>query len=124
MNIQETEARLKQYINSQVDSLAKTNPAVGFIKPLFTRALDKKISKLGSVLELVSDENGNVDVAGILTEMMTGVTDSQPFVMNVPVLGDVEVGGGSIKLSLPLIDKKLVLNSADLVSFKNYMTSK
>ena len=35
-----------------------------------------------------------------------------------------EDGGGSVKIALPFIDKKMVLNSADLINFKNYMLRK
>lgn len=40
------------------------------MKPLITRALDKNFSKITKALELIADKDGNVDVEGILTEMM------------------------------------------------------
>lgn len=121
MNIQDTELKLKEYINMQLSALSRTNPQIGFIKPLVTRALDKKIGQMKGLLDLISDESGNIDVPGILTEMIASVTESQPFVMEIPMLGNVEIGGGSIKVAVPFINKKVVINSADLISFKNFM---
>lgn len=48
----------------------KTVAMVGFMKPLITRALDKNFSKVTKALDLIADENGNVDVEGILSEIM------------------------------------------------------
>lgn len=124
MNIQEVEIKIKEYIERQLSSLSSTNPSIGFIKPFITRALDKKMSQVKGFLELIADESGNVDVTGILTEMITNVTESQPFTTNIPMLGDVEVGGGTIKISIPLVNKRMVINSADIINFKNYMTRK
>lgn len=124
MNVQEIEGKLRSYICTQLTEIAKTNPSVGLIKPFITRALDKKIGQMRGTLDMISDENGDIDVNGILTEMITNVTEAQPFSVKVPALGDVEVGGGSVKIALPFIDKKMVLNSADLINFKNYMLRK
>lgn len=61
---------LKSYISSQLESMSKSSPVIGFMKPLITRALDKNFSKITKALELIADKDGNVDVEGILTEMM------------------------------------------------------
>lgn len=124
MNIQDTEKRLREYVNGQIETLSKSNPSIGFLKPLLSRALDKKLSQVGGMLELIADESGNIDVAGILSEMAESVTSSQPFTTNVPMLGEVEIGGGAVKIPLPFIDKKIVMNSADITSFKNFMSGK
>ena len=33
--------RLKQYITNQITQISKDNPIVAFMKPLFTRAINK-----------------------------------------------------------------------------------
>lgn len=121
MNIEEVEGKLRGYVCNQLTEIARTNPPVGLIKPFITRALDKKIGQMNGFLEMIADDNGEIDVNGILTEMITSITESQPFKMNAPVLGDIEIGGGSVKISLPFIDKQMSLNSADLINFKNFM---
>ena len=107
---------LKSYISSQLESMSKSSPVIGFMKPLITRALDKNFSKITKALELIADKDGNVDVEGILTEMMENLMTTNPFSFKTSFIGDIEIGGGQIKFNLPLTNKRLVLNMSDLVS--------
>lgn len=116
--------KLKTYISTQLDSMSKTSPMVGFMKPLITRALDKNFSKVTKALDLIADENGNVDVEGILTEMMENLMTTQPFTFKTSFVGDIEVGNGNIKLNIPLTDKRLVFNMTDLENFKEMLIAK
>lgn len=116
--------KLKTYISTQLDSMSKTSPTIGFIKPLITRALDKNFSKITKALDLIADENGNVDVEGILTEMMENLMTTQPFTFKTSFVGDIEVGNGNIKLNIPLTDKRLVFNMTDLENFKEMLIAK
>lgn len=116
--------KLKSYISTQLDSMSKTSPMIGFIKPLITRALDKNFSKITKALDLIADENGNVDVEGILTEMMENLMTTQPFTFKTSFVGDIEVGNGNIKLNIPLTDKRLVFNMTDLENFKEMLIAK
>ena len=116
--------KLKTYISTQLDSMSKTSPMIGFIKPLITRALDKNFSKITKALDLIADENGNVDVEGILTEMMENLMTTQPFTFKTSFVGDIEVGNGNIKLNIPLTDKRLVFNMTDLENFKEMLIAK
>lgn len=116
--------RLQTYIMGQLESMAQTNPMISFIKPLIVRALNKNFPKITKALDLIADENGNIDIEVILEEMIGSVMQTQPFTFKTPVVGDVEVGGGMIKLSLPLTDKKLVFNHSDLQGFRDTLTAK
>lgn len=109
---------LKSYISSQLESMSKSSPVIGFMKPLITRALDKNFSKITKALELIADKDGNVDVEGILTEMMENLMTTNPFSFKTSFIGDIEIGGGQIKFNLPLTNKRLVLNMSDLEAFK------
>lgn len=115
--------RLQSYLVTQVESLAKSNPMIGFTKPLIVRALNKNLSKMDKALDLIADENGNIDVEEILEEMIESVVSSNPFKMKTPFIGDVEIGGGMIKLNVPLTDKSLVFNESDLQGFKEILTA-
>lgn len=114
--------RLTVYIINQLDSMAQSTPAIGFFKPLITRVLNKKLSKIHSFLELIADESGQVDIENIVTEMMESVMSTSPFKINTPYVGDIEVGGGSIKMNIPFTQKSLVFNTEDLVKFKETIT--
>lgn len=68
--------------------------------------------------------NGNVDVEGILTEMMENLMTTNPFSFKTSFIGDIEIGGGQIKFNLPLTNKRLVLNMSDLEAFKETLITK
>lgn len=70
VNVNTLNARLKEYINSQVASLAKESPMLGFMKPLITRAIDKHFDKVKDALNLISDKEGNIDIENIVDEMI------------------------------------------------------
>ncbi len=115
---------LKSYIMLQLDNMSMTNPMIGFMKPLVTRALDKNFDKVKKTLDLISDSEGNIDIENILAEMMENIVNTQPFTFNTSVIGDIEVGGGHIKLNLPFTNKRLVLNMDDLEAFKEMLITK
>lgn len=115
---------LKSYISLQLDSITKSNPVVGFMKPFITRALDKNFDKVTKTLDLISDKDGNIDIENILTEMMENLMNTNSFVFNTSFIGDIEIGGGEIKFNLPFTSKRLVLNITDLESFKEMLITK
>lgn len=39
-------------------------------------------------------------------------------------IGDIEIGGGEIRFNLPLTNKRLVLNTTDLETFKEMVITK
>lgn len=122
--INELSDKLKNYVVSQIDTMSKTNPMISFIKPLITRAVDKNFSKITKAIELISDENGKVDVEGILTEMTESLMTTESFTLKTSFVGDIEVGGGVIRLNIPMTSKKLVFDQADIQSFRDILTSK
>lgn len=115
---------LKSYISLQLESMAKTNPMIGFMKPLITRALDKNFDKVSKVLNLIADKDGNIDIENILAEMMENLMTTKPFTFKTSFAGDIEIGGGEIKFNLPLTSKRLVLNMTDLETFKEMLITK
>ena len=115
---------LKSYISLQLESMAKTNPMIGFMKPLITRALDKNFDKVSKALDLIADKDGNIDIENILAEMMENLMTTNPFTFKTSFVGDIEIGGGEIKFNLPLTSKRLVLNMTDLETFKEMLITK
>lgn len=115
---------LKSYISLQLESMAKTNPMIGFMKPLITRALDKNFDKVSKALDLIADKDGNIDIENILAEMMENLMTTKPFTFKTLFVGDIEIGGGEIKFNLPLTSKRLVLNMTDLETFKEMLIIK
>ena len=115
---------LKSYVLLQLDSMSKSNPMVGFMKPFITRALDKNFDKVTKTLDLISDKEGNIDIENIITEMMENLINTNPFTFKTSFIGDIEIGGGEIKFNLPFTSKRLVLNITDLETFKEMLITK
>lgn len=115
---------LRAYVATQLDTMSKNTPMIGFMKPLITRALDKNFSKVTKALDLIANDEGKIDIENILTEMMENVMNTNPFTFKTSFIGDVEIGGGQIKFNLPLTNKRLVLNMTDLEAFKEMLITK
>jgi hypothetical protein len=124
MNILQLTDNIKAYISLQIDTLSNNNPMLSFTKPLITRVVDNNISKVNKTLNLIADNEGNIDVENILTEMIESVMRTQPFTFNTSFIGDIEIGGGHIKLNVPFTNKRLVLGMADLETFKEMLITK
>jgi hypothetical protein len=122
MNAKEVLEISRKYIIKQIDSIAEDKPAISFIRPVIIKAIDNNMYKARKALSLISDEYGNIDMATLLPEMIESVMTTKPFIQQVPILGDVEIGGGSIKLSIPLTNKRIVLGKADLDVIKDLFT--
>lgn len=116
--------KAKSYIVTQLDSISKNTPLISFMKPIIVRVIDKNFSKVDKAFDLIADDNGNVDVEGILSEMIENLMTTQPFTLKTSFIGDIEIGGGTLKLNIPLTDKKLVFNMTDLESFKEMLIAK
>ena len=121
MNTAQLTNNLRTYITSQLDTMSKSTPMIGFMKPLITRALDKNFNKVTKALDLIANEEGKIDIENIMTEMMQNVMNTNPFVFKTSFIGDIEIGGGQIKFNLPLTDKRLILDMNDLEAFKEML---
>ena len=124
ISLNQFECNLKVYINTQLEQMSKTTPVINFIKPLVKRALDKNMNKVTKFLDLIADNNGNLDIEQIISEMTKSVINSNTFNINTQFIGNVEIGNGEIKFNIPFTDKRLVLTMDDIENFKNIITSK
>lgn len=115
--------KLKGYIIDQLDNLAKTNPLIGFTKPLIVRIIDNNINKADKALSLLADKDGNIDVENIMTEMIESVMNTKPFNIHTSFMGDINIGNGNIILNIPFTDKNIVFNNSDLENLKNILIS-
>lgn len=123
MNKEVLISNLKQYLVKQVENIASNNPLVAFAKPIIVRVIDNKISSISPFLDMLKDSQGNIDLTGIITEMTASVMDTKTFSINVPVLGDVTIGNGHIRLPIPYTEQVIVLNRQDIEELKTMLTN-
>lgn len=115
---------LQRYVDVQIAEMAKTNPMIGFMKPLISRAATNAIGKADKALSLLADKDGNIDVGTILTEMTESLMTTQPFTIKTSFIGDIVVGNGTIKVGIPYTERNLVFNSSDLQNLREMLTIK
>lgn len=115
---------LQRYVDIQIAEIARTNPMMGFIKPLISRAANNAISKADKALLLLADKDGNIDIGAILSEMTESLMATQPFVINTSFIGDIVIGNGTIKIGIPYTERNLVFNTSDLQHLREMLTIK
>jgi hypothetical protein len=115
---------LQRYVDVQITEMAKTNPMMGFMKPLISRAAYNAIGKADKALTLLADKDGNIDIGAILTEMTESLMTTQPFTINTSFIGDIVIGNGTIKVGIPYTERNLVFNSSDLQNLREMLTIK
>ena len=124
MNALETIERLKLFLNKQINSLAMTNPLISFSKPLITRIVNNKIDQADGFLSMLADSNGEIDVQSLIPEMIQSVMNTRPFTYHTEFLGDLEIGGGFIKMNIPMTNNQIVLGKADLDTLRDLFINK
>ena len=111
------------FANAKLSELSSTNPVVLIARPYVARVINNNIAKFDSLLKLAQDDNGMVDIEGIINETADNLLVAQ--IKKYPeVLGGVEIGNGTIRVKIPLIDKVIELDTNDLNAFKETLTSK
>jgi hypothetical protein len=123
MKIAQVADKLKYFIITQVDSMAKTTPLLNIVKPLVSRVIDNNFNKVYSALNLIADSNGEIDIENIISEMMDNLAVTSPFVLHTSFIGDMELGNGLIKINIPFTDKRIVFNRNDIENLKLLLTS-
>ena len=118
MNIIETTEKLKIFLNKQVSSLAMNNPLIAFAQPMITRIVSNKLNSAHCFLSMLTDESGEIDTKTLIPEMIQSIMNTKPFVYHTEFLGDLEIGGGFIKLNIPMTNNQLVLGRNDLEDLK------
>ena len=115
---------IKAYLYSQINTLSEGNPAINIFKPILSRVIDNNLFKIEPFLDLITDREGNIDIENIMEEMVQSLMTTEPFTLNTSFAGDIEIGGGLIKINIPLTDKRLVLNKIDIQNFRNLLINK
>lgn len=110
--------KLKHFINNKINIISKTNPLISFTQPFITRIIDNKSSKIIEFLNMFADENGEIDINGIVDDVINKLSTVDPFTIDLMSITKLEIGGGKVKIGIPLSDKAISLDEKDLLSFK------
>ena len=118
MNVIETTEKLKIFLSKQINSLAINNPLIAFTQPMIVRIVNNKLNSAHGFLSMLADETGEIDTKTLIPEMVQSVMNTKPFIFHTEFLGDLEIGGGFIKLNIPMTNNQLVLGHSDLEELK------
>lgn len=114
---------INTFISEYADTIAKDNPVMCFIKPVLTRVVNNKLMEYENAISLIADKEGNIDIEGILSEIVTSLSQVNPFNYNIQGF-NISVGGGTIGVDIPIVNKHLVFNSDDIEYLKELLTIK
>lgn len=112
---------ISTFVSEYSDRISKDNPLMCFVKPILTRVVNNKLSEYESMISLIADKDGNIDIEGILSEIATSLTKVNPFNYNIQGL-NINVGGGTIGIDVPIINKRVVFNASDIEYLKELLT--
>jgi hypothetical protein len=118
MNVIETIEKLKIFLGRQINSLASDNPLIAFTQPMISRIVNNKLNNTSGFLSMLADDSGEIDTKALIPEMIQSVMNTKPFVYHTEFLGDLEIGGGFIKLNIPMTNNQIVLGRNDLEDLK------
>ena len=113
-----------KFINSKIADISSSNPLFFFFsKPYLSKIVDTNVSKLDKALSLITDEKGMVDGDGLLNDMIDRLIVSKANTIN-----GVTIGEGSIKVTIPFMNKTVIFDKDDFNELKtnieNYEKSK
>lgn len=115
--------RLGIFIKEYLDKIASNNPLIAFTKPIISKILYNKLGEIEGFLQLIADKEGNIDAKTLLGDMIVSLTNTDNFILPIPIFGDVLIGNGRIELGIPYINKGIVFNTSDLEYLKELLTS-
>ncbi len=78
--------------------------------------------KVDNMLKQIADKDGLIDIDGILSETINNLISIKPFKIDSGFLGELEIGDGKIRMSLPIVNKVLVFDREDLINLKDFLS--
>lgn len=103
-----------KFINSKIADISSSNLLFDIVaKPYLSKIVDTNVSKLDKALSLITDEKGMVDGDGLLNDMIDRLIVSKANTIN-----GVTIGEGSIKVTIPFMNKTVIFDKDDFNELK------
>lgn len=103
-----------KFINTKIADISSNNPLFDIVaKPYLSKIVDTNVSKLDKALSLITDEKGMVDGDGLLNDMIDKLVVSKANTIN-----GVTIGEGSIKVTIPFMNKTVIFDKDDFNELK------
>lgn len=103
-----------KFVNSKIADISSNNPLFDIVaKPYLSKIVDTNVSKLDKALSLITDEKGMIDGDGLLNDMIDRLIVSKANTIN-----GVTIGEGSIKVTIPFMNKTVIFDKDDFNELK------
>ena len=111
----------KKYVCAQLDSLAYSDPALAVMRPIVSRIINNKMPMVEDFLKQIADAEGVIDIDSLFDEMLESIMNVNTIKTHTEGFGEMELGNGKLSFTLPLINKKIVMDKHDLVEMKQML---
>ena len=113
---------MKDYVNHKLSEMSANNSIILFARPIFDRIACNAINKVDSVLKLIVDENGEIDIVAIGDEMINNLITAKSREYN-DIIDVLVIGDGKICIPINFINKKIVLTHEDIKDMIAFINS-
>ena len=113
---------MKDYVNHKLSEMSANNSIILFARPIFDRIACNAINKVDSVLKLIVDENGEIDIVAIGDEMINNLITAKSREYN-DIIDGLDIGDGKICIPINFINKKIVLTHVDIKDMIAFINS-
>lgn len=113
---------MKDYVSHKLSEMSANNSIILFARPIFDRIACNAINKVDSVLKLIVDENGEIDIVAIGDEMINNLITAKSREYN-DIIDGLVIGDGKIYIPINFINKKIVLTHEDIKDMIAFINS-
>lgn len=113
---------MKDYVSHKLSEMSANNSIILFARPIFDRIACNAINKVDSVLKLIVDENGEIDIVAIGDEMINNLITAKSREYN-DIIDGLVIGDGNICIPINFINKKIVLTHEDIKDMIAFINS-
>lgn len=113
---------MKDYVSHKLSEMSANNSIILFARPIFDRIAYNAINKVDSILKLIVDENGEIDIVAIGDEMINNLITAKSREYN-DIIDGLAIGDGKICIPINFINKKIVLTHEDIKDMIAFINS-
>ena len=113
---------MKDYVSHKLSEMSANNSIILFARPIFDRISCNAINKVDSVLKLIVDENGEIDIVAIGDEMINNLITAKSREYN-DIIDELVIGDGKICIPINFINKKIILTHEDIKDMIAFINS-
>lgn len=104
---------MKDYVSHKLSEMSANNSFILFARPIFDRIACNAIDKVDSVLKLLADKDGEIDIISIGDEMINNLITAKSREYN-DIIDGLIIGDGKVCIPINFINKKIILTHEDI----------